>query len=275
MFWLLVNIKFSRDTLKEYFNAPAVLTYTDNESIASMFSFIIPNLDNYKRYRFFELGIIFYLLSLFGVLISNIYDVFVKENPITGLTIFERPSFAEYFGFVFSSNLITITSIIITIILFIQFKKYLLDIRNLVLLLKWFNGSLKPAVIDSLMDKNQEFYEGIKPRYEYRRIDSTSQLHFCINLVHKSHQLSNSNLNDRPKFTTISGIIDLPKCLVRFNSRRKEFNLEEISLAEKIRIDPDLNRRLTEEELRMKKFFELLLKDKSYGDNLALEWNKV
>jgi hypothetical protein len=276
MFWLSINIKLSRDGLKEYFNAPTVLEYSDNESITSLFTFIMPSLDNYRSYRFFEWGLISYVVSLICLIASNFYDAYRKADIITGLTLSQQPNFNCYKGFVTSSNLITFIGVLFFFYLFWIICKYLLDIRNIVILLKWFNGSLKPAVHDALLSKNKIFFRNMKPLYEYKRVNSLSDLHFCISLFYiQASEVSNPSLNENPEYKMISGKINLPESLKNFNEKSENSNMSEIPFDVRTKIDSDLNRRLTEEELKMKGFFKSLLINNSYGGNLADEWERL
>ncbi|MFH1118864.1 MAG: hypothetical protein V1775_03520 [Bacteroidota bacterium] len=265
-FWLLRSFKQCRDVFKEYFNSPYKLNQTDAELISSLFYYIFPSSERYKLYKHIELSLYFYVISIVFILLSNIYELFFTHSY--GMSLIMQPGFKAFIPHIISTNMIILCSIALAFIILIKSKRYLLDLRNLILLTNWEHRAIYPALSESLtiLQKGAPDITFIKDKsyLEYRRINDTFDLFFVINAVFKKGAF------EIP--TCSKAKINLPKSLKSFyksNQSHDEKTLENRSE------DKILGRYPTEEEMQMKAFFiKLISSNETYEANLCQEWKR-
>jgi hypothetical protein len=250
-YWLYRNLKFSRDVLKEYYNAPRKLDPIDSELISSLFYFIFPSGEKFKRYKQIELGLVFYVISISLILASNLIELFLRHSYY--LSLIEQPGIWDFLPHIFVTTLIIISCFVLSIIIWKQSKRYLLDLRNLVILTKWEKRAFFPALYD-LFHKNNRKLMKDKNLLEYRRPNDSDDLFLCITTV------ENKNLIHKTR-----GHINLPESLKKFYINHPKGNHEKD-------FDTTLERILTEEVQNMRDFFEIILTDYNYEKELCESW---
>lgn len=129
----------------------------------------------------------------------------------------------------------------------------MLDIRNLVLLVKWGKKALYPALYH-LFEKNKRSLKIEDSLIEYRKTKDIDKLFLCIRTVEES------------QVHETKGCINLPKSLKIFYKNYPNWETN--------KKDTYLGRMLTVEEYNMRNYFEKILTDDTYEKELCESWKK-
>ncbi len=238
--WLVKNIEYCRDLLRDYYNLYKGYNYVENELISSLFLYIFSGNRGYKFYRYFEFVLLIYSISIAVIVIGNIYEIVTKILP--------SPGFNSYFKTLLFGNLVFIGAFIVSFVYLIKSRKYLLNIRNIIILLRWRKRAIIPAIKEIFECKNKK----LKVNSSYIRydiIDNDRNLKLYVHLIEKK-----IGTND---ITIICGLINLAESLKKFN-KEKNHQVEAIS---------NVNVRSEDysfEDLYMINYFKMIITDYSY-----------
>jgi hypothetical protein len=254
LMWLFTIIDYSKNTLKNFLNYPSLKSSTEEWGVNSLFFLLLPGGGNRRFYRYFELLIALYILLLCSILISNYYDVVKKINPYGFKGMRNMPGWDVFETHVWVSNGIVIVCISICILIFWKALGKMKDLRNLLILLRWYRVAFVPTLHKIFQKMNLKLKKGYNS-LEYRPLNETKKLKIVVSL----HTI---NQNDEENSIRFSGDVNLAHSLKKF------YKQEEFIPDLPMEAEEELGRKPTFDELKMRHFFEKIFSDKEYETQL-------
>lgn len=258
IFWLRKILEFTRNVLKEIFNFPSLEETSIEISIPSLFYLILPSNDNIKFYKYLEYTILLFLFSIIAFVFTNFFDIFINHHAYD-LPLIDLPGFSNWQ--IFWS--IGVYLIILSIILFAVYriKDDLIDIRNLIVLIKWQRTAFFPQLYISFQE-NDLYLKKFQNRMEYRNVGISQKMRLCIYA-----NIYNPYVLDDIRF--INARVNLAKSLKKYFSHNKTEEYKRTFV-----VDKYIRRVLTVEENKMRDYVKAIFCDKNYEDELSREFEK-
>lgn len=282
VFWLYIVLESTRDTLKIIFNDTKLYIKPEIESVFSIFFMILPSYPNRKAFNTLKLTLIFFNISLLGLIISNIHGIFYSPF-LCGLSRYQLINLLDSGRILLFYYLIPTILIIFSSIFSFYFSVKqiypIIDIRNLIFLLRWTRVALKPQIIILLDNIDQDGnnisketinkskikkyidYENIFIEYRnYKKVEKPILfLSRILGNKYRNYFVIRLNKTKNNEAIKIKGEIDLLGSYQEFYSEKRDEDITSISdlyLKDKL-----LNRVLTIEEAKMRLFFSDFLRD--------------
>jgi hypothetical protein len=258
IFWLRKVLEFTRNVLKEIFNFPSLEETSIEISIPSLFYLILPSNDNIRFYKYLEYTVLLFLFSIVTFVFTNFFDIFINHHAYD-LPLIDLPGFS-YWQIFWS---VGIYAIILSIIMYavLRIKDDLIDIRNLIVLIKWQRTSFFPQLY-SLFQENDLYLKKYQNRMEYRNVGISKKMRLCIYA-----NVYNPYVLDDIRF--INARVNLAKSLKKFFAHNKTEEYKRTFV-----IDKYIRRILTVEENKMRDYVKAIFCDKNYEDELSKEFEK-
>lgn len=246
-FWIFKKFNQTKQSLKSYLNDYRLNSSAD-ETIMAVNFLIYPDVRGYKYIE--------WILKLFSctfiiVLLSNTYEVFFNHQFSYSVPLHDQPGFAVFQFHVYITYLITLIGLAASLYLYKKTTVYLLDIRNQLIILRWFD-SLKSALFDCFEKRQDPLVKG-RNFIEYREYKSNKDLELVLTVQRRNQNSPNA----------LHGIINLPERLKVFHLDKKNYEGEKKDTLD----DKYIGRILTREEELMKEFFSNLISDDSDREN--------
>ncbi len=250
--WLFKVLNDSRNVLVETFNFPTTQNYQEATTIPALFYIILPGTEKRKFYFYFEASLLIFIISILRLAFSNYYDL-SSTHSLYDIPLEMHPGFNgwQYFW----AFWVYILFAALAIIVFIKAVNILIDIRNLLILLKWQRNSFYPQLYQ-LFEEAGIYLIRFRNRMEYRNVGISNKMQLCI--------YANVYNPTKRDVRFISGRINLVRSL-RIHEKNKGKNL----IDREFKFSQQLNRDITFEEENMRLFFNNILKDPSYEKQLA------
>ncbi len=248
LFWVFTLLSYIYNFLENLVNEFNYPSDKDANIILSSLFLLNPAEFASKQYKYYELIFVLFMGCLVLFTISNLSDLFY--NPL-GIPLIQNPSFSIMLRHLIFSYLIIIFCTIITILIFKKSKAKLKHIRNCLILLRWNRTAFFPILYKLSKEKIKKELKKDKNFIEYRITDNTGSIKLSLIL----------DFEEDKSLRSYAARVDLSKSLREFyQAHKNEFNKTEFY--------GELNRNLTVEEYLMRKYFEVILTDPAYEENL-------
>ena len=254
LLWLFTLLKYSGNFLENLLNEYHYPPDADANTIQSLFFQIMPGNYTSKRYGYYELVFVFFIASIALLVLSDLYDIFIRVPPLTGIPLYKDPSFKYLTAHLIVSYGIAVSCLVVSMLLYRHALTTLRHIRNTLILLRWNRTAFFPVLYEFAKGKNKPL--GEKRNFiEYRVCDDSNYPKLVILLTHKNEETNE-----------IKAAVDLPSSIRQFYKLHKTSKTE---------YDEELKRLLTIEESFMRDYFRKILRDKFYEPELHNETSKV
>lgn len=253
LLWLATLLNYSKNFLENILNEYHYPSDSDANAIQALFFIIMPTDYTSKRYAYYELVFISFVISIFLLILSDLTDMFF-QNGLYGVPVYKNPSFDFMVGHLIVSYLITALSLVASILLYLYSRTTLKHIRNALTLLRWNRIAFFPALHEFAREKSKPLGEK-KNFIEYRACDDSNESKLLILMTHENE-----------KSSEVKAAVDLP------HSIRQFYKLNRTSKTE---YDEKLERYLTIEESFMRDYFRRILREKLYEPELCDATSKI
>lgn len=257
LFWLSRLIKYLKNILIETFNYPSQERNQEDFIIPSLFYILLPDesFKNQKIYYYFEIILLIFICSIIRLTCSNLMDLYITHSKHT-----ETHTNYNYFQ-IFGSSIIYLFFIFFSLYLFDRIKHNLIDIRNLIILIRWERTSFFPMLYE-IFEEQGIYLKQYQNRMEYRKVGGGKVHEFCINV-----NVYNPLKRD---IRFIHSKINLTQSLFKFNRNNRD-----VKIQREFTKDKYLERILTIEEERMRDFFRIILSDRNYEKGLYFSFTNA